>query len=195
MRKPLRAPTRTAALAALLAGLVAVLLRGGAGLPVPTAVAAGLGEGYVIYENAEPVPDISFKHKTGGLVREVSLRDFAGKVVVLNFWATWCPPCVAEMPSLDRLQAALGPEGVEVVALSEDRGGFAQVDPFYEARGLERLERYVDEGGALGRHFAIRAMPTTILIGPDGIPVGAVEGAAEWDSPEAQKLLRALLKQ
>lgn len=186
MTRPLRKPLRALALAALL--LVAP------GLAGPASAQEGFGDGYVIYENAEPVPAVAFRHKAGGLIRDVSLQDFAGKVVVLNFWATWCPPCVAEMPSLDRLQAALGEEGLEVVALSEDRGGFQQIDPFYEARGLERLARYVDEGGALARHFGISVMPTTILIGRDGVPVGEVRGAAEWDSPEAQKLLRALLK-
>lgn len=180
-------PLRALALAAL---LLAGPGAGGLGGP---AAAEAFGEGYVIYENAEPVPDLPLKHKAGGMIRDVSLQDFAGKVVVLNFWATWCPPCVAEMPSLDRLQTALGPEGVEVVAVSEDRGGFRQVDPFFEARGLEALERYVDEGGRLARHFGVKAMPTTVLIGPDGVPVGAVEGAAEWDSPEAQALLRKLL--
>jgi thiol-disulfide isomerase/thioredoxin len=185
LRKPLRALLRALALAALLAAAP--------GLAGPAPAQDGFGEGYVIYENAKPVADIAFKHKAGGLIRDVSLQDFAGKVVVLNFWATWCPPCVAEMPSLDRLQAALGGKGIEVVALSEDRGGFAQIDPFYEARGLENLARYVDEGGALARHFGISVMPTTILIGRDGVPVGEVRGAAEWDSPEAQKLLRALL--
>lgn len=176
-------PLRALALAALL------LAPAGAG----AAAADAFGEGYVIYENAEPVPDLAFKHKAGGLIRDLDLQDFAGKVVVLNFWATWCPPCVAEMPALDRLQTALGPEGVEVVALSEDRGGFAQIDPFFDERGLEHLERYFDAGGRLARHFGVTAMPTTVLIGPDGVPVGAVEGAAEWDSPEAQALLRKLL--
>ncbi len=183
LRKLLRARALPAALA--LACLAVAL-------PPLARPAAALDEGYVIFEGAEPVPATPFKHKAGGLVRDVSLQDFEGQVVVLNFWATWCAPCVAEMPSLDRLQAALGDQGITVVALSEDRGGFAQIEPFYEARGLENLERYVDEGGRLARHFEVRVMPTTLLIGPDGVPVGQVEGAAEWDSPEAQKLLKAL---
>lgn len=183
LRKPLRALC-----------LVALLFA-----PLPLAADAGVAqagkafsERYTVYEDAEAVPAITFKHKTEGLIRDLSLQAFVGRVVVLNFWATWCPPCVAEMPSLDRLQAAMGEEGVTVIALSEDRGGFDQVDPFYEEQGLTNLERYVDVGGELARHFQVGVMPTTVLIGPDGVPVGAVAGAAEWDSPEAKKLLRAL---
>ena len=196
LRKPLRAAAasapRSAALGLLLAGaLLAVSTPGGEVLAQPRD--AALGDGYVIYENAEPVPATPFRHKVEGLVREVDLRDFAGRVVVLNFWATWCAPCVAEMPSLDRLQAALGDEGIAVVALSEDRGGFTQIDAFFEDHGLAALERYHDPNGAVAQAFGLAALPTTVLIGPDGVPVGEVSGAAEWDSPEAQKLLRALL--
>ncbi|WP_218822765.1 TlpA family protein disulfide reductase [Tistlia consotensis] len=182
MRKPLR----MLAVAALLLAPLA---------PGPAAAASGsLADGYVIYEHARPVPDLPFKQRLDGMIRDVSLKDFAGKVVVLNFWATWCPPCVAEMPSLDRLQGDLGGEGIVVVALSEDRGGFAVVDPFYAGKGLSTLARYSDPDGRLARHFGIKVMPTTILIGPDGIPVGEIEGGAEWDSPEAKRLLQALKK-
>ncbi len=65
------------------------------------------------------------------------MADYAGRGLVITLWATWCPPCVAEMPALDRLRAMLAPEGIAVLPLSSDRGGAAQVAPFYERLGLQ----------------------------------------------------------
>jgi thiol-disulfide isomerase/thioredoxin len=119
----------------------------------------------------------------------VSLADFRGRVILLNFWATWCAPCVAEMPSLDRLEAMLGGKDFTVIALSEDLSPTA-IGPFFSEHGLTRLRRYHDPAGALARAFSLRGLPTTVLIDREGRVLGRFEGPAEWDSPEAVALIR-----
>ena len=122
------------------------------------------------------------------------LARYKGKVVVLNFWATWCAPCVREMPSLDRLQAALGGEGLVVLPLSLDGPTKPRVEPFYKAQNLGNLPILFDEKNATFGRFGVGVLPTTIVIGRDGREVGRLEGPAEWDAPEALALLRHYLK-
>lgn len=135
----------------------------------------------------KPAPDIAFSTADG---RTVRLADMARKVVLINLWATWCAPCVREMPTLDRLQADLGGEDFEVVALSSDRTGDAAVAPFYEANGLNHLATYLDPNGEATRALGVRGLPTTVLIDRGGREVGRLEGVAEWDSAEAKALVR-----
>ncbi|MCH7943213.1 MAG: TlpA family protein disulfide reductase [Proteobacteria bacterium] len=119
----------------------------------------------------------------------VSLADKRGRVVVMNFWATWCPPCVREMPSLDRLQAKFDKSVLEVVLISEDRDA-GVIEPFYRRLGLKNLAIYHDSKSRLTRQLAIAGLPTTLLIDRNGNEVGRVVGAAEWDSPAALELVR-----
>jgi thiol-disulfide isomerase/thioredoxin len=142
--------------------------------------------------NAAPPPAPEAGFTLDG--KPMSLADFRGRVVLVNFWATWCGPCVAEMPSLDRLQAELGGTDFTVITLSEDRNP-AVIAPFYETHGLEHLKPYHDPSGALSRAFGIRGLPTSVLIDRQGREVGRLEGPAEWDSGEALALLRHFLRQ
>ena len=139
---------------------------------------------------SRPVPALAF---TDGAGHPASLADFKGKVVLLNLWATWCAPCVREMPSLDRLQAALGGADFQVVALAEDRGGGAVVLPFLEKLGLRSLSPYLDAPGAAAQAFGAPGLPTTVLIGRDGREAGRTLGAAEWDSPESRRMIDGLI--
>jgi len=127
-------------------------------------------------------PELNFVDAEG---KERKLSDFRGKLVLLNLWATWCAPCVKEMPSLERLQAKRGGDRFIVLALSQDRGGLFQVRQFYEAQGLKGLEIFVDKTMASARALKAGALPTTLLIDPDGREIGRLIGAAEWDAPEA----------
>jgi len=136
-----------------------------------------------------PAPAIAFRDAEG---RDLTLADFRGRLAVVNFWATWCAPCVEEMPALDRLHAALKAERIEVVAISVDRGGLRQVAPFFATHDLRNLPVYVDPTGASMRAFAVRGLPTTVVVDGEGRDRGRLEGAAAWDSPAAQRLLRAL---
>lgn len=122
-----------------------------------------------------------------------TLGDFAGQGLVVNFWATWCPPCVAEMPALSRAQAALAAEGIRVLPLSSDRGGKPVVEKFYAEKTIQGLGVWLDPRGAAGRAFGVRGLPTTLLVNRAGQEVARLEGAAEWDSPAMLAALRRLL--
>ncbi len=124
----------------------------------------------------------------------VSLESFKGKVVVLNFWATWCPPCIAEMPALDKLQSDLGGEDFAVVAVSTDRDGIKKTAPFYRRAGIKNLALYNDRRGNLLEAFAAKNLPVTVLLDREGRVVGRIEGAANWDSTEAKALIAHYLK-
>ena len=137
-----------------------------------------------------PVPELTFFDGAGN---EVSLADFRGEVVVLNLWATWCAPCRREMPSLDRLQARFGGDGLEVIALSLDRGDVAKVRDFYDELAISSLAIYHDPEGRAGRELGAPGLPTTILIDRNGQEVGRLLGPAEWDSDEAIAVIKALM--
>ncbi len=119
-----------------------------------------------------------------------NLADFRGKVVLVNFWATWCGPCIREMPTLMRLQEKLGGEAFQLVALSEDRRGWAVIDPFLKRHGLTELHAFHDPGGKTAQKLKVHGMPTTILYDRQGNERGRLAGIAEWDSDEAVALMR-----
>ena len=149
-------------------------------------------DNFILSEPPKPAPAVSFSDRDGRLL---TLEDFRGRAVLLNFWATWCGPCVREMPALDRLQADLGPEGLQVIALSVDRQGLEVVEPFYRRLSIEALEIYLDPANQVARSFTVPGLPTTYLIDPDGRMVGVLAGPAEWDSPDALALMRHYLPQ
>jgi len=113
-----------------------------------------------------------------------------GKVVLLNFWATWCAPCVYELPTLDKLQGELGGEKFEVVAVSVDLRGMAKVGPFWQEKGYKHLAIRLDQRGTMMRAFGTRGLPTTFLVDHEGNVVGYLEGHADWASAEAKALMR-----
>ena len=122
-----------------------------------------------------------------------TLADYAGRPVVLNFWATWCVPCVAEMPALDALSRAMVAEGVAVLALSSDRGGAAPVQRFYTERGISSLAVLLDARGAAARAYGAKGIPTTVLIDRAGLERGRVEGAVDWAAPASIARLRDVM--
>lgn len=143
------------------------------------------------FDPLRPAPEVAFADVDGAAI---GFADFRGKVVLLNLWATWCLPCIQEMPALDRLQAQLGGEGLEVVALSQDREGVPTVVRFYEKYDFGNLAIYVDPKGEVARAFEVGVLPTSLLIDREGRVVGQLIGAAEWDAPEAKALIRHYLR-
>jgi thiol-disulfide isomerase/thioredoxin len=140
----------------------------------------------------KPVPPLAFTDAEG---KPYDLGAFPGRMLLVNLWATWCAPCVKEMPALDRAQQALEAEGWTVLPLSSDRGGAAQVAPFYERTGLKHLKIWLDPRGTVPRAVGARGLPTTLVIDRRGQEVARLEGEAEWDAAPMLASLRALAKQ
>ncbi|MDD9907378.1 MAG: TlpA disulfide reductase family protein [Rhodospirillaceae bacterium] len=138
-----------------------------------------------ILKNPRPVPNYAFKGPDGEVM---TLADLKGKVVFLNLWATWCPPCIEEMPSLNALQGKLGGDKFEVLALSLDNSR-ALVRKFYDAFKLDKLAIYMGDQKAM-QAFASGSLPTTLFISPDSNIVGALLGPADWSSDEAEAFAR-----
>jgi thiol-disulfide isomerase/thioredoxin len=142
---------------------------------------------FATHASPATLPPLAFTDADG---KPLSLDDFKGKLVLLNLWATWCGPCVEEMPSLDRLQAKLGGGDFAVVALATDRQGKALVEPFLAKLGVKNLVMYLDTTGGVNRALKTRGLPTTLLIDREGKEIGRLEGAASWDSDAAAAFLR-----
>jgi thiol-disulfide isomerase/thioredoxin len=126
------------------------------------------------------------------------LARFRGKVVVLNFWATWCAPCVVEMPALDRLAATSDPSQLAIIAVSIDGAGAAAVVPFLAAHRLTNLAVFLDPELRLGSRnperiaagaLPLRGLPISYVIDRRGLVAGYLIGAAKWDAPEARRFL------
>ncbi len=126
----------------------------------------------------------------GSVVRS---RDLSGKIVLMNFWATWCGPCKEEMPTLARLQRRLDPDRFALVTITTDlqRQGIAQ---FLARLGIT-LPVLFDEDQEVSRGFLVRGLPTTVLIGPDGMLLGRAVGPRAWDSQEAVSLIRKVMEE
>jgi thiol-disulfide isomerase/thioredoxin len=144
-----------------------------------------------LHDAPRPLPEISFTDETGG---SLTLNSYLGKVVLLNIWATWCAPCRTEMPTLDRLQARLGSDRFEVVALSIDRAGVGIVRKFYDETGIKHLKLVIDQNGRAMQALSLLGLPTTILVGPGGLELARHIGPAEWDLPEMRAFFEHAIK-
>lgn len=122
-----------------------------------------------------------------------SLADYAGNGVVLNMWATWCAPCVAEMAALDELARKVSESGITVLALASDRGGAPVVNRFYHEHSIRSLAVLLDPRGEVSRAVGVRGIPTTLLINRDGQERGRVEGAVDWSSAASVETIRKLI--
>ena len=144
--------------------------------------------GYALKKGTE-APGFRLPSLAGG---EVDLASQRGKVVVLNFWATWCPPCVAEMPSLERLYRTLTPEGLSVVTVSTDEDQ-SELRKFVSQHGLT-LPVLLDPGGRVAAgDYRTTGYPETFLLDRQGRIVRHLVGPEEWDSPEMMAELRRLM--
>jgi thiol-disulfide isomerase/thioredoxin len=174
--------------------LVAAILLKGAGYASASPVACAsppptLGK-YKPAQDAKEIPAATFVDGDGN---EKSLADLRGKGIVVNFWATWCAPCVKEMPALDRLAAVAGQHGLRVLALSADREGAPVVRRFYDVNAIRHLPVAVDTMSRAARAVGVDGLPTTVLYAAQGREVGRVVGVAEWDAPTAIAFLSGCL--
>ena len=135
-------------------------------------------------QKGKPAPTVGFQ---GPDDAAVSLASFRGKPLLVNLWATWCAPCVAEMPTLDALAAKSG-ERMTVIAVAQDLQGAEVVDPWFQKAGLKALQPYIDPQNGL-LDAANSALPTSIYYDAEGREIWRVVGAIDWQGKEAQALL------
>jgi thiol-disulfide isomerase/thioredoxin len=197
-----------AALAGILAGGIGVYVRqsgvsnvSDAVVNCDTAVATakrleGLATGELAAfkpsERPESFAALAFKDADG---RDTTLGALAGRVLLVNLWASWCVPCRAEMPALDRLQASHGSGEFAVVPINLDVKGLDTAKAFLEKVGVTRLPLYSDPDMSVFSDLKSRGLtlglPTSLLLDPKGCSLGVVEGPAAWDSPAAAALVDA----
>lgn len=134
-------------------------------------------------------PDLAFQDADG---RDTTLRAFAGRPALVNLWATWCAPCVAEMPMLDGIAAEYGPKGLAVLTISQDLQA-APIKGFFDKHALPHLKGWHDPENRLGFHYATGVLPTSVLYDAQGKEMVRVVGAMDWSDAEGRKLIEAAM--
>lgn len=177
-----------ATVAVLAAAFVLYEMRGGTvhaeGGPPPAALAP-----FALGKSPVAIPQVAFTDAKG--VRQ-PLSGFKGRHVLLNLWATWCGPCVKELPALARLKSAVPADKLAVVAVDVGRGTPQDARAFLDAHDAKALDAYIDSNIALIRAFGAYGLPLTILIDPQGREIGRAAGPAAWDAPDAVGWFKAL---
>ncbi|MEG3619547.1 TlpA disulfide reductase family protein [Magnetovibrio sp. PR-2] len=147
-------------------------------------------EGFSLLTNMPPIPGVDMLDEAGNTV---TFDKFKGKVVVFNLWATWCPPCIREMPDLNSLQVEFKDQDFIVVPVASGKQGTEEPAEFLRKRNLDALTTYYDPGSEFLRMFDIETLPTTFVLDKNGNMRGGVIGMTDWYSDEAKAMLRALL--
>lgn len=178
--------------------LKSILLYTALGLLANTAVAettnlADLLEGDMRKLTLHSAPiagsDVGFVGADGA---DMTLADFNGKYVLVNFWATWCAPCRKEMPQLSALQSALEGDNFEVVTIATGRNPRPAMEAFFAEIGVDNLPLHTDARQALARSLGVLGLPVTLILDPEGNEVGRLQGDADWASDSAIAVLTAL---
>jgi thiol-disulfide isomerase/thioredoxin len=129
----------------------------------------------------------------GGEGGEMTLADYAGKHVVLNFWATWCAPCRHEMPTLSALQTAMGGEDFAVVTIATGRNDPVGMQQFFAEIGVDNLPLHRDPQQRLAREMGVLGLPITVILDPEGMEIARLQGDADWSSESAMAIVAALI--
>jgi Redoxin len=186
--KPSRRHTRRTALIMGAATLIAVRTHPAyaarTAQPVPKLV--GYVGNYFPFDTPQSLPRIVFEDAAG---KDLTLSVMAGRIVLLNFWATWCAPCLAELPELDRLQAYFSDSDFSVLALCTDGRSLQSVGDFLVAHHVHNLSPYVDPTGDDMHNCAITAIPTSFILNRRGQALGMLAGGAPWASAAGRALI------
>lgn len=124
---------------------------------------------------------------------DLTLQDFEGKHVLLNFWATWCAPCRKEMPMLSDIQTELGGDDFQVVTLATGRNMPVAIDKFFDSIEVDNLTKYRDPKTDVARDMAVFGLPLTVILNPEGKEIARLRGDADWASDSAKAVLEALI--
>lgn len=181
-------------LAKSLALYTALALGANVAMAADTDALAALAEGdmkkLAWHDAPKPAGETAFETVEGG---EISLDAYAGKHVVLNFWATWCAPCREEMPYLSELQEEFGGEAFEVVTVATGRNAVPGMRAFFEEIGVDNLPLHRDPQQALAREMGVFGLPITVILTPEGEEIARLRGDAEWASDSARAIVAALI--
>ncbi len=144
----------------------------------------------VTFKRSIAAPEFMLKDLSGDSVK---LEQFRGDYILLNFWATWCPPCVKEMPSMDRLQRYFKDKGIQVVAISLDKEPGEMVTAFVDKLKLT-FPILLDPVGIVSGPYGASALPATFILDPDGKVIAAAKGERDWYSAESISYFEELVK-
>ncbi len=160
---------------------------------VDAAIAARTGDmkKLVFHTGPKATSNASFQLADDG--GKATLADYKGKVVLLNFWATWCAPCRAEMPHLSELQAELGGPDFEVLTIATGRNSPVGIRKFFDEIGVNNLPRHQDPKQSLAAQMGIFGLPITVILDAEGREIARLRGDADWASDSAKAVIQALL--
>ena len=144
----------------------------------------------VIHEEPIAGSDVVFTGEDGS---EMTLADYEGQHVVLNFWATWCAPCRKEMPMLAALQAELGGDDLQIVTIATGRNPRPAMEAFFADIGIDNLPLHTDARQELARSLGVLGLPVTLILNPEGQEIARLQGDADWSSDSALAILNALI--
>lgn len=161
-------------------------------VPVPQEFSSQFSR-VVIANRSRTLPDISFLDPSG---TEKFWQDFEGKYLLVNFWATWCAPCVIELPSFGKLRDRFSDNGLEIIAISLDKQrSHDDIRDFLKYRGIDNFAAYYDHSGMMERQLSLRGIPTSYLLDPNGNILTIFEGDADWNSRPAIAYFEEILTQ
>lgn len=141
-------------------------------------------------KNPIVVTEVLIREEQGG---RIPLSRFKGKIVLLNLWASWCPPCVKELPALDRLQQRLGGNNFIVVAVSVDSEP-ELARKMFDDLSIESIALYRESIEAMGRHFPVDVLPATVMVDREGRAMGLLRSSLDWDNSESDTLIKRLIE-
>jgi len=147
-------------------------------------------EDFELSKEKKNISNLTFKdHKE----KEISFSDFKGKILLVNFWATWCAPCIKEMPSLDRLESKIN-GNFDVIAISVDRDGVEKVTDFFDENKISNLEKFFDIKNSLAKEMNLYGVPTSFFVNKEGDLIGYYQGDMEWDNDTVINFINYLIK-
>ena len=142
--------------------------------------------------HSEPIAgtDVAFLSEDG---TEMTLEDFNGKYIALNFWATWCAPCRKEMPELSALQTDFGGDTFQVVTVATGRNPLPAMKKFFDEIGIDNLPLHTDARQSFARSMGVLGLPVTLIMDPSGNEIARLQGEADWSSDSAVTIITTLI--
>lgn len=141
------------------------------------------------HSDPQPASDVSFINENGS---DMTLADYTGQVTVVNFWATWCAPCRAEMPQLSDLQTQLGDDNFSVVTIATGRNPRPAMERFFTEIEVDNLPLHADPNSALARDMGVLGLPITVILDREGHEIARLQGDAKWNSDSAVAIVKAI---